>query len=429
VTNAGSLYVHNNITNNGATGYNDGTLLLTGNVLQVLDGSAVFNTTNVVFNNNAGIYLKRRYSVADQAVFISGIVNAPIVTEPLEFNPGGSAIAVAGASDTSHVNGYIFQKGTGSFVYPSGDSAKYQPIAAHLSTNSDGMQCRYYPADAGNAPFLTTGLSNAPLHYYNNQEYWDLHPQGTATGTVTVYYDNYRGTAINPGFDTVLKAAHKVAAGWNNEGGIVSGTQNYGTVTTDGSISNWSPFTLGSNYYLFNLPVELSSFTARTHNCDVVLSWTTETEENLLAFDVEYSSDGVVFTKLGSVTPKGSHSEYSFTCSPPRGRAYYRLRLRDVDGAYNYSMVLTANMNCSEHNIAVYPNPVASGEDLHVTLAGYNGSAWGVLYDITGRLLSSTVLTNGHNIVHTDLLSAGNYELAIISNEAGREVYKIVVYR
>jgi len=408
-------------------------LLLNGSTIpQTLGGTVTYKTTNLIFDNSTGFKLGKRYSISNRAVFISGIVTAPISAEPLEFNPGGigiNAIAVNGVSDTSHVNGYTFQKGTGSFIYPVGDGTRYQPVAADLGINSDGMLCKYYAADAGSAPFLTTGLSSTPLQYYNNQEYWDLHPSGTASGAVTLYYDGYRGTAINPGFDTVLKVAHKVTAGWNNEGGIVNGTQTAGTVTTIGPVNNWSPFTLGSNYYLFNLPVELSAFTARTSNCNVTLTWTTETETALAAFDVQYSTDGSSFATLESIAPKGNHSTYTYTHAPAQGRSYYRLRLRDLDGSYAYSMVLTLSMNCNDRSITVYPNPVASGEDLHVTLAGYSGEARGIIYDITGRRLLTVNLVNGHNVIRTDLLSAGNYELGIISKENGREVYKIVVYR
>ena len=250
-----------------------------------------------------------------------------------------------------------------------------------------------------------------------------------ATGMVTVYYDGYHGTVIDPGFDTVLKVAHKVTAGWNNEGGIVNGTQTAGTVTTMSGINSWGAVTLGSNYYLFNLPVELSGFTAGAQHCNVTLAWTTETETELVAFDVQYSTDGSNFATLESIAPKGNHSTYTYTHTPAQGRSYYRLRLRMQDGSYAYSMVLVVNMNCNDHSVTVYPNPVTSGEDLHVALTGYNGDVRAILYDINGRMLTVTNLVNGPNLIHTDLLSAGNYELGIISKENGREVYKIVVYR
>lgn len=432
ILNAGNLYVHDDINNDGTTGYDGGTLFLGGTVKQLLNGSSTFYTTNIHFDNSAGFDMNKRYSIASHAVFSAGLVNALNSSEPLEFNPlgtGAPAIAVAGVSDAAHVNGFIFQKGTGSFIYPSGDSQKYQPVAADLLVNSDGMLCRYYPADAGAAPFLTTGLSATPLMYYNNREYWDLHPAGSATGTVTVYYDAYRGTAINPGFDTVLNVAHKVAAGWNNEGGVVSGTQTAGTVTTAGNISNWSPFTLGSNYELFNLPIELAGFTVKSADCKAILNWSTGTEADVLAFDVQYSRDGVDFETVATLPPAGSRSTYAYTDAPPRGRAYYRLRIRFADGSYSYSMILATRLDCSNHNITVYPNPVTSGEELHVVLDGYEEEVSGLVYDITGRVLYRTVLHNGHNLLSTALLSEGSYELCLMNKNGEREVYKIIIYR
>ncbi|XZF15447.1 T9SS type A sorting domain-containing protein [Chitinophagaceae bacterium MMS25-I14] len=430
IINAGYIYANYNIDNHGTTGYDGGSLFLTGTAVQLLTGTTTFNTSNLIFNNSSGFTLSKRYSVAEQAIFVSGMVTAANSTEPLEFNPGGTggpAVATTGVSDTTHVNGYAFQKGTGSFVYPVGDAVKYEPIAADLSANSSGMLCNYIPADAGYLPYLTTGLSSTPILHYNRLEYWDLKPSGTATGAVTVYYDTYNNTGIGADYDTTLVVAHKVATGWNNEGGIVSGTQIAGTTTTIGSISSWSPFTLGTISDFTFLPIRLDAFTAVEKNCTEILSWHTESETEIAAYDVQYSTDGVAFATVGTVSSKGNNSYYSFTYAPEKGRGYYRLRIREHDGSYTYSSILATDMKCNAHSIAVYPNPVAAGGNVYVTLAGYTGKVTAILYDVTGRWISNTDLSNGKNTVQTDILAAGNYELAVYSVENGREVYKIMI--
>lgn len=115
--------------------------------------------------------------------------------------------------------------------------------------------------------FLSTGLSSTLLQQYNTYEYWNLNPAGTATGTASVYYDGYNDFGVGPNFDSTLKVAHKVPAGWANEGGIVSGTQSSGEVTSTGEISEWNIFTLGSTIPLSPLPTEVLDFTLDQNGC------------------------------------------------------------------------------------------------------------------------------------------------------------------
>ena len=112
-----------------------------------------------------------------------------------------------------------------------------------------------------------------------------------------------------------------------------------------------------------------------------------------------------------------------------KGNSWYRIVQIDKDGTRTVTSAKGVRGLEELSKVTVYPNPVTSGEDLHVALTGYNGDVRAILYDINGRMLTVTNLVNGPNLIHTDLLSAGNYELGIISKENGREVYKIVVYR
>ncbi len=130
----------------------------------------------------------------------------------------------------------------GAFIYPVGDGVRYQPVSVDLTDNSAGLSVRYVPADAGTASFTTTGASTIALDAYNNEEYWDINPIGTATGTVTITWDDYRNPPITTS-DTVqvFRVAHKTAEGWANEGTIASGTTSAGSVVS-AVLSSWSPF-------------------------------------------------------------------------------------------------------------------------------------------------------------------------------------------
>jgi hypothetical protein len=432
IVNSGNLYALHDIKNSGFTGYNGGTLVLGGQTAQSLTGSNSFYTSNLTINNTSGIItLSKRYSVSNNAHFITGIVEAWNEYEPLEFNPAGTgdqAIATTGASDSSHVLGYASQMGKGNFIYPVGDNKKYQPIAANLSTNTAGMLCNYMPSDAGNALFVTTGLSSTPLQLYNAYEHWNLVPAGLSTGIVTIYYDGYNDLGIVTGYDSALKVAHKVPAGWANEGGQVSGSQTEGTVTSIGEVSDWNIFTLGSLLSLSPLPTEVLDLTVMQNDCNADLSWNSGVEQSLAAYDVQYSVDGIRFKTIGSVIAQGSGSHYTFSYAAMNGRVFFRLALRSINNEYSYTEILMLNLKCTgdKHSVTIYPNPVNYGQQLHINLYGYGQGATGILYDIAGRQIYVEPLSNGTNIMAMDKIAVGTYQLCIVS--AGRrETYKIVV--
>ncbi|RYZ49491.1 MAG: T9SS type A sorting domain-containing protein [Sphingobacteriales bacterium] len=432
VHNAGNLYALNNITNLGETGYDGGTLTLAGQNLQTLNGNAIFFTSNLVIDNSGGgVSMRKRYSVSQVANFVSGIVDVPFTQEPLEFNPGGNtgnAVPATGASDQSHVEGYVLQLGKGAFTFPLGDGIRYQPISVQLKTNNGGLRGRYIPGDAGGAPYLNSGLSSTPLLRYNTLEYWDLLPLGNAVGRVTIHYDTYRDFGIGADYSNALKVAHKQNGGWTNDGGIVSGDINEGTVTTEGDISNWNRFTLGSVTTISPLPNDVLDFMATQDNCDVLISWNSAVENGLFAYEVQYSTDGVRFKTVGTLPATGNGSFYQYRFTPMNGRVYFRLLLRGLNGEQVFTKMLVFNMNCTgnAHSATVYPNPVTMGNDLHVNLLGFRGKITGMVYDVAGRRIFVTALENGNNNVAVRDLAVGTYQLIIYSDDE-REVYRIVV--
>lgn len=114
------------------------------------------------------------------------------------------------------------------------------------------------------------------------------------------------------------------------------------------------------------VPVELISFRAITNEDGVTLSWETASETNNSGFDVERSTDNIVFQKIGYVKGNGTTSEehsYSFKdgdITSVGGTVYYRLRQINYDGSSKYSEAikvedafLPAKFSLSQN----YPNP------------------------------------------------------------------------
>jgi len=111
------------------------------------------------------------------------------------------------------------------------------------------------------------------------------------------------------------------------------------------------------------VPVELSSFTAVGMKNGIQLRWETATETNNLGFDIERSSNGKEFQKIGFVGGNGTTSQKSFYSfvdqSAVSAKQYYRLKQIDLDGAFKYSSTVEVDLTIPEtFNLSQnYPNP------------------------------------------------------------------------
>ncbi len=400
--NNGILAVTGGITNNQTMSTYTGKLVLRGNTTQILGGTADMLTRDLEINNADGITLNRRLKVDGAVTFINGILAA--TATPLWFT---SAATYTGASDAAHVNGYVVKEGTGNFNYPVGDGTRFQQVGVTASANAGGILVKYEPNDAGTASFGTTGASATPLLYYNTKEHWDIHPLSTATGTVTIYWDDYNNVGISS--TAHLSVAHKSGGLWLNEGAAgLSGTTAVGSVTS-ASLSAWSPFTLGSINSLSTLPVHwLSIRGSLTAHRQALMNWQVS-EFNVAAYHVEKSTDALQFATIGRLSSKGDgNNSYSFTEADPLSvTTYYRIKQTGINGRYAYSPVIRLQPSGETNDaIAVYPVPFTTG----FTITS-NKAQKACLINTRGQVLRQVQLNKGANYIHAAELGNGVYYL------------------
>lgn len=112
------------------------------------------------------------------------------------------------------------------------------------------------------------------------------------------------------------------------------------------------------------LPVILLSFTASKSTDHNMLQWRTASESEFSHFELERSSNGREFRKIG-VAPGGqneyAYNDYSFE----RKTNYYRLKMVDRDGSHSYSIVRMLN-NAEGSGITFYPNPVTDKLNIRI---------------------------------------------------------------
>lgn len=144
------------------------------------------------------------------------------------------------------------------------------------------------------------------------------------------------------------------------------------------------------------LPVNLTAFSAAVAGANVNLAWTTATEKNSSGFDVQVSTTGSNYRKIGFVASKSPDSQvqqnytYVDTEAGKTGTRYYRLRQVDLDGTESFSPVRTASFTGGTvATIAsAYPNPFTTYVDLSIDAATVGTAPVRVqLLDMTGRII------------------------------------------
>jgi hypothetical protein len=351
-------------------------------------------------------------------------VNAPATSQAVLFTANGTHSNV---SNASHILGYVIKEGLGLFTYPVGDGTHYEPIDIDLSANANGMLVHYDTTDAGVAAYTTSGSDATPLVAVNHFEHWQVSPLNTATGTVTMYWNAHNNMGIGNIND--LRVAHLKNGNWQNEGAVTtSGNTTAGSVTSN-SMSNWSPFTLGSISMNSPLPITLLSFTGKKETNANVLNWKTSQERNNAFFNVLKSQDGRNFSTLAKVNSKGEsgNNEYEYRDENPRfGHTYYRLQQVDKDGKSSNSQVVDLYRDATGNVVNVYPNPTTNAFQLFVKTPNASKITIRIL-DVQGRLIKTISFNSDETIAFGNDLKSGVYMVEVREGNVVKTV-RVVKY-
>ncbi len=186
----------------------------------------------------------------------------------------------------------------------------------------------------------------------------------------------------------------------------------------DGSV--FGPKTLNCSL----LPIELLSFSADNVEEGIVLKWITASETNNQNFTCERSSTGIDFFPIGNVKGAGSSTElneYSFTDNMPlEGRAYYRLRQTDYDGATTHLDIIAISFKRNSR-LNIVNTYLDENGLLNVAYKNNLSNVLVKLYNITGKEVftqdfRSTEVLN-KIILKTSKLTQGIYVLMLMNSE------------
>ena len=159
------------------------------------------------------------------------------------------------------------------------------------------------------------------------------------------------------------------------------------------------------------------------------LFWQTYTESNNQGFEIQQSTDGNTFTKIGFMPSKAGNGNsnlpinYEFAMPPLAATHYYRYKQLDKDGKTTFSNIILINANsiAPKQVLKIITNPVKNIIKAS-TLSATNQQVLITVTDNTGRKLitKNIQLNTGYNNTDIDIgnISNGYYYLSLYNNQS-----------
>ncbi|MEM7105501.1 MAG: T9SS type A sorting domain-containing protein [Bacteroidota bacterium] len=185
------------------------------------------------------------------------------------------------------------------------------------------------------------------------------------------------------------------------------------------------------------LPIELIEFTAKGLNDYIELNWLTASEVNSDGFEIEKSLDGSTFERIGWVAAQGNTSllsSYAFQdINVQKNKVYYyRLKMIDLDGHFEYSEVRTALLEASNQvtDARVYPNPINPDTHRLNYTALLSGDITISLFNALGAEVFTRFdhVTEGFNTLELQGVSSGVYHIVLQDEVYTRRGTVVVSY-
>ncbi|MFK7809280.1 MAG: T9SS type A sorting domain-containing protein [Saprospiraceae bacterium] len=182
------------------------------------------------------------------------------------------------------------------------------------------------------------------------------------------------------------------------------------------------------------LPVELISFRAELQNNDqVMIEWSTASEENNDYFELQHSTNGRDFEAIAKINGNGTTDDKQyyvhFDESPERGYNYYRIKQVDYDGKFEIFDMAVVKVDATEifkvfpartNDQIIFESPIFADKDQNIEL-----------FNSSGVLMTSKMLNAGSYKLNFDVQTfpAGIYFLRFINEYHEYETLKFIKVR
>lgn len=318
----------------------------------------------------------------------------------------------------------------GSFVFSTYRTASWQN-SANLPTTGGGVgnyNSSSIPGDAS---------------AYGVDRFWEIDATGYGaskpdlSALMFTYIDGGGGNPeISGGSNTITEANiqaqrwnfNAATPGWQGPGntflkGVDGAASNTVTISGAANVVSGSLDLANSRWWTLHdnakpLPVEFLRESAECNHKEVVVKWSTASEQNSDFFMVERSLDGTNFSPIAKIPAAGNSSViknyYALDTDPYSGTSFYRVREQDFNTSSMTSGVMTVN-GCTGDDVFVYGTEGGLAVNINALEDGqYNVE----LYDMLGQKLVNEV----KNVV------AGNNHLKLSVGNISSAIYLAKVY-
>lgn len=243
--------------------------------------------------------------------------------------------------------------------------------------------------------------------------YYDHGPGGGGGGGIIYTNGTFASTVVTGGANGMTRAGSSSGT-ITNPFGATAGTA--GQVVTLGAV----PVLVNNNNIASPcgvLPVKLLQFYGAARSGGVALYWQVGNATDFGRFEIEYSLTGSDFSRAGVMAFDNGKASYEFLHSLTADVVYYRLKLVNTDGTFEYSRIVIVTGNSkSAGQMLVYPNPSSSSVSIQVK---WNRRAMGQVEVInaTGQVVlrKEIQLQDGEVSIPLNVegLAAGVYEVFV----------------
>lgn len=440
---AGRLMLGNNTTINFANNTDslvvNSALIGTGNSNFTGNGNLILsnadgNVVNIDANVNAtNITVQSAANIVNGNTQISQSLN---LLNNISINNNNISLLGSSSTISTSNNSYVNTNGTGKLIveniggtgragnvlFPIGNNGNYNPVTILNSGTSDAFGVRVQPTlygsytgENGSGGTYTAGVVNAN---------WFV-TEGNAGGSNAQLGFQWNASQELSGFDrNASMAGHYTSGAWTfGSAGAASGSNPY--QYSIAGVTNFSPFGIFNSNAV--LPVKFISFTAKKINTQTIaLQWQTTNEEKITHYEVERSSDGIVFTTITTTKPFNLiTNNYFVNDELPQDyqnkKLYYRIKQVDNNGKYIYSKIVVVQ---TETKIVFVKNTVVAN-NLQIQ-SNFTQLLKFELFDRLGRKLLSQNIDYGNNEINLVTMPTSVLFYIILNNNSIIEQGKIM---
>jgi len=336
--------------------------------------------------------------------------------------------------------------GNGNFDFEVAGIGRIDASNIHNDSQGSGIVRILNPSGLDNDEFLIWGHNNGVQQVTERADVpatmearfdrvWRVSEVNTSSVAIDVGNIDIRFNLA--GLGSVTASDLRLLIDTNNDGVFMDETPISGATSIGGSVYQFSGvsaiannlrFTLGTiNTSTTPLPIELLNFNVKKiENNYVKLEWQTASETNNDYFTIERSKNGINWESIKTIKGAGNSSSnlyYSTNDLKPYIKiSYYRLKQTDFNGEFSYSNIKSINLNLTNNQIEIYPNPT----DNYITIIGKDNELERVdIYNVLGQnVTSNTLIQHLDNkvIINLSKLSEGTYYIR--TKTTSNKVYK-----